>query len=947
MSKPSKRHPQAGDTRSPTFKMRPIAVACSGLMFIAGAAYAAEPVAADDAVMETVVVTGMRHSIETSIAAKKNSDSIVEVVSAEDIGKLPDISIAESLARLPGLTAQRVDGRAQSISIRGMGPKYGVTLLNGREIVSTGDGRTVEYDQFPSELLNSATVYKTPDAALSAMGLSGTVNLKSVRPLDYKERKISFNIRGEYNGNDSGSLSAADNDIGGRISASYINQFADNTVGIALGYAHLDNPGQEKYYKSYGWADLAKYPNQSWCSGGSCVRPGTVAGQQVLLGFEAGTTSTERKRDGFMAELEYKPNDKFHSMVDLYYSKFDQTSIQREFQSGLDQWGGVGNSGATYVNPVISQVNGFNVVTGGTIGNVQPIILNRYNTRKDKTIAIGWNTEYKLDQWKFGADLSYSRARRNEYNGELSARAMTGAALTTVSLQAALDATGSRASTFIPSIDYSNPALVKLADAYGRGGRATLPLVDDQMKALRFDVERIFDNSPVTSVQGGVIYSDRTKDMKRDEVFYRRTGAPQIVAPNLLNAPAAISQSSIPGILSWDYLGSLNAYYTPYDPNQPWSAATRKWNVEEKVTTGFAKANFDVDWTVPVRGNVGVQLVHTNMTSIGNFWNNKATPNRLEPLKFTNSYTDVLPSLNMTFDLGKVATKDLYLRFGAAKEMARPPMDSMRASLDGGLSPTTFLWSGSGGNPQLKPWKADAYDLSLEKYFGKRSYIAAAYFHKSIESSIYNQTVRYDFSGFPITILDPLGNPIVPLSNIGNMTTQANGEAGYVRGKEISFSLDGSLLNSSLDGIGFIASLGSTESSIKEKGENLGTGAQPATGLEGLSGITRNLTAYYERNGFNARISQRYRSAFAAQTRNQFGDLATSTIESEKLVDLQVGYAIENGQYKGLSVLFQINNLTDEPYRTSKSSDYDPTLSLPERYNTHGRQFLLGLTYKM
>lgn len=103
MSKPSKRHPQAGDTRSPTFKMRPIAVACSGLMFIAGAAYAAEPVVTGDAAMETVVVTGLRHSIETSIAAKKESDSIVEVITAEDIGKLPDVSIAENLARLMAL----------------------------------------------------------------------------------------------------------------------------------------------------------------------------------------------------------------------------------------------------------------------------------------------------------------------------------------------------------------------------------------------------------------------------------------------------------------------------------------------------------------------------------------------------------------------------------------------------------------------------------------------------------------------------------------------------------------------------------------------------------------------------------------------------------------------------------------------------------------------------
>jgi iron complex outermembrane receptor protein len=149
----------------------------------------------------TVTVTGIRGSIESSIAIKKNSDSIVEVVTAEDIGKLPDVSIAESLARLPGLAGQRVEGRTQGLSIRGMAPAYGLTLLNGRELVSTAGGRSVEFDQYPSELINSATVYKTPDAALGAQGLSGTVNMQTVRPLDLRERKVSVNVRGESNSN--------------------------------------------------------------------------------------------------------------------------------------------------------------------------------------------------------------------------------------------------------------------------------------------------------------------------------------------------------------------------------------------------------------------------------------------------------------------------------------------------------------------------------------------------------------------------------------------------------------------------------------------------------------------------------------------------------------------------------------------------------------------------
>jgi hypothetical protein len=152
---------------------------------------------AADAPPTTVVVAGIRRGIEDAISVKKDATSIVESISAEDIGKLPDVSIAESIARLPGLAGQRVAGRAQVISIRGLSPDFATTLLNGREQVSTGDNRSVEFDQYPSELLSGVTVYKTPDAGLVGQGLSGTIDMQTVRPLSFSGRNISLNARGE------------------------------------------------------------------------------------------------------------------------------------------------------------------------------------------------------------------------------------------------------------------------------------------------------------------------------------------------------------------------------------------------------------------------------------------------------------------------------------------------------------------------------------------------------------------------------------------------------------------------------------------------------------------------------------------------------------------------------------------------------------------------------
>ena len=138
--------------------------------------------------LEEVIVTGIRHSIETSIATKRESTSIVEVVSAEDIGKLPDTSIADSLARLPGLAAQRIDGRPAAISIRGLGEDYAGALLNGRQVVSSSEGRSAEYDQFPSELVNQVVVYKTVDAGVVGQGLSGTIDIRPLMPLSLNRR---------------------------------------------------------------------------------------------------------------------------------------------------------------------------------------------------------------------------------------------------------------------------------------------------------------------------------------------------------------------------------------------------------------------------------------------------------------------------------------------------------------------------------------------------------------------------------------------------------------------------------------------------------------------------------------------------------------------------------------------------------------------------------------
>ena len=346
--------PHAGKAR-PLFTITPIAAACAALLW-SGAADAQEAT--------TVVVTGIRGSIESSMAIKRDNDSIVEAVTAEDIGKLPDVSIAESIARLPGLTAQRVAGRAQVISLRGLSPDFAGTLMNGRELVSTSNNRGAEYDQYPSELINGVTVYKTPDAALVGQGLSGTVDLQTVRPLDRRERALAFNVRGEKNGN--GKLNPESSAYGQRVSFAYIDQFMDKTLGVAVGFAHLNSPGQQKEYKAWWWGDQNNLP-----AGNADV--------VALKGAEVTATSRKQVRDGLMAVLDYKPSREFRSTLDLYYSQFDQAEIMRGMMWNSHQW-----SAVTYKNPQIETIGNVRLLTGGTLVNLEPIARNDYADVRDR-----------------------------------------------------------------------------------------------------------------------------------------------------------------------------------------------------------------------------------------------------------------------------------------------------------------------------------------------------------------------------------------------------------------------------------------------------------------------------------------------------------------------------------------------------------------------------------
>lgn len=881
--------------------------------------------------VEEIVVTGIRGSIESSIASKRENSSIVEVVTAEDIGKLPDVSIAESLARLPGLTAQRLDGRGQVISVRGLAPDFTTALLNGREQVSAGDNRGVEFDQYPSELLGSVLVYKTPDAALIGQGLAGTADLRTIRPLEYGRQAIALNARYEWN--DYGALNSGTEDTGQRYSVSYIDQFMDDTLGVVLGYAHMSTPYQAERFNAWG------YPNYS-------------DGNLLIGGAKPYVQSSELVRDGYIATVEYRPNDRWHSTFDAFYSEFDNTQILRGIEFPL-AWGG--SSGAcpglpAVCRPAPALQPGYTVEDGmivsGTWDNVKGVVRNDGNRRTAELTSVGWNNEFQVtDEWSATLDLSYSKADRTDvvletYSG--TGRNVDGA-LDTLDFTTTPEGT-----TFTPTLDYSDPSLILLTSPQGWGGIPggqdgfiNSPSIVDELSSIRGEMSREYEEGPFSRFTFGFNLTSRDKELTLERYYLSLTAN---VADPLHNTSVPVPGQFLLEPTQLDYLGlgpmisydpfalvdsGIYDFIAPQDDN----LLAFGWAVSEEVLTGYWKADINsMLFGLPVTGNMGFQVVHTEQSSDG--LAASGDPAVVTPVSGGDDYNYLLPSANLAFEV----RDDLFVRLGLARELARPRMDQMRASINidynqsraGSTDINASPWGGSGGNPNLRPWIANAVDLSIEKYFGRRGYVSLAGFYKDLESYIYDQQQLTDFTGYPIT-----GGP-EPVLRQGFISTPQNGEGGVIQGVEFAVSVPFDLLWAPLEGFGVNFSASWTDSDIVP---NPGNPSQP---LPGLSENVSNLTVYYERDGFQARVSNRYRSEFLGELSGVGTDRIQRMVDAESVVDAQIGYEFQSGPLEGLSALFQVNNLTDEQFKTFENNDPRRVID----YQQYGRTYLVGINYR-
>lgn len=905
--------------------------------------------------LATVTITGIRGSIEKSLQVKQDSNEIVEVVSSEDIGKLPDPSIADSLSRLSGLATQRgTDGQANKISIRGLAPGFTATLLNGHEQASTGENRGAQFNQYPAELINQVVVYKTPDAGLVGQGLAGTVDMRTIKPLDFNGARIVANVRGQRTSNGELNKGSGVGANGSRVSFSYIDQYFDHTLGIAVGAAREDAPIQQRQYQAWYWS-VDNGP-AGINKPGSRYTPGVPENVISQEGMQLRALSQSQKRDGLIGVLEWAPNDSYYSTVNLFYSRFSK----RSYKNGL-QWSsspysyqadGSGYDDIAYSDIGTTPYAPYPLVTSGNLMGVSPILQNDYNKERDYLFSGDWKNQLQFgDGWTATADLGYSTARVKL----LDAYAFAGLPNGALGDARFNTPRGFGFPDFAPTFDFSNAANAAFTDPgnYSYNGREEFDRQKDRIKSARFSLSHslgwIFD-----SVNVGLNYSDRVKTKQADVFFAYLIGngftadtydnnfsAP--IDPSVVDGHTSLGYGGIGNIFNYNVLDALAKQFYLTQRNGA-GDYNRNYSVREKVPLGYLKFNIDTQLGgVALRGNAGVQVVHTDQSSKAfQTTGNDVAGN----LTGGASFTKTLPSLNLVADFGN----QQYVRFGFSKTLTRGRIDDEKVASSASVSQVMsgpaagqVRWSGSGGNPKLKPYVAVGTDLTWEKYFDDATYVSVGVFNKNLLNYIYTQTVRdYDFSGY--TNNNPL---LTPTSTIGTFRTPQNGSGGQMKGLELAGALSGNKISSALDGFGAQANFSLVNSSIPISSIGAIPGG-PKT-LPGLSRKTANLQLYYERNGFSFRVAERYRSSFTGEAIALFDQLGYTKVLANKTTDVQAGYEFDSGRLKGLSILLQVTNLTNEPFKSEQISGLPDgsKATRPLEYDDWGRTVLFGFNYKI
>lgn len=884
----------------------------------------AEAPASEGEEAQSIVVTGFRGSLNAALGEKRKAVNAVDVILAEDIADFPDLNLAESIQRIPGVSIDRDNGEGRTITVRGLNPDFTRVRINGMETLSTtgstdssggtNRGRGFDFNTFASELFRSITVSKSPTPSTEEGSLGAVVDLATARPLDYGAGlTLAGSAQGLYND--------ASQKINPRLAGlvSYANN--SETFGALLSVAWTPRDVVEEGFSTVRFAGNpvpAAGAAQSFTQRNAFQNE--AAFPTAATAFfpripRYGVLTSEQDRLGITGALQFRPSDQTLISLDLLYSKFSGTrreefleaiSFSRNTADGIRQTDIV----ALQVDPETRNL------ISGRFDDVDVRIENRLDDLR---------TEFK--QATLDIEHEFSDTFKVRLNGGLSQSDFNISQQTTI-IADALNVDGYsidfgqnlNAPVIDYNIDVTNPANFLVNEVRDRP-QSTL----NEFKTVALTGD--WAASDTISVQAGGSYKQfafSSIESRRDRVLTATT----VVQPFLLsaaNSSLANLGSGAPGASANDrvwVVPNIDAIATQvglFTGNFPLTVQAGAVNdVIEDDFAGFVQGSLDTtlgSWGL--RAVAGVRYVRTEVSATGILSGATVTVD--------NAYNDWLPTLSVVLE----PTDTLLIRGNVARQMARPTL----ASLTPGGTFNAFNQTLSFGNPLLDPFRANSFDLGVEWYFAPEALLSVAVFYKDIETFVTRETASVPFSdlGLPESLLQ--GSPSGP-DDIFTVQRNINGEGGDLKGIEIQYQQPFTFLPGVLKNFGFLGNLTLLDSEV-----NYGTVAAPLRDqLTGLSKTGFNTTLYYEDEKFSARISGAYRSSFLTRVPGQNGNDIEGTRATFN-VDAAVSYAINDR----IRITLEGINLTDE----IRAQFVDSVGARPVTYNHTGRTVLLGARFTL
>ncbi|ACL94038.2 TonB-dependent receptor [Caulobacter vibrioides] len=870
----------------------------SGACFAEAALAQSTPApAADQAAVDEVVVTAFRKSLATALEVKRKDVRVSDGISSEDIGKFPSENIAEAIQRIPGVQISAINGRGSTISIRGLGPQYALTTVNGQAFKSSNFTDGFRYDVIQTELASGIQVYKSPTADMDAGGLAGTVNIDTVHPFDVKGRQIIV----------AGKLQQQELIGGnptGKYGLTYVDHFLDGKLGVFLGggYQELKDRGD------YLWMDR-------WTVSNNVYTPARLRYRRI---------DRETKRSMINGAVQWKPTE--HLQMDLIGTYAEDKTTQNIHQQVF-----------LFTTPSASNVVPITVANGTStkvqVNNFRLENNQQYENRPQSTSALTTKLHYTgLENWDFNAVAHYSRgnAKHNEEAAVLGINIPSA----TVDIADPKNVIFTTSTALTNTAQYAPTTLIR--NTYPTGAFRT---VGSHESAAQFDAKRYLDWGILESVQVGA--KTRSEVLKRYVIRKDNQVVPASFSPTMANSGIAVTnfldgQMTLPN--AW-VSPNLDAYrealkaqgisvYEGFDP-------LGSYRVERDLTSVYAMANLRGEvLSKSYRANIGVRNESTDQTIkgyIGSTANPQNTEVRLAAGNYTakKSYDNLLPSANLSVDL----TDNLLLRVAAAKVLVRPIIDSSNQLARTMTSATDTtgrrIFTISSGQGNLNPMTANQLDLTLEWYYGQGNGLSAGYFSKKVKNGVFSQ-LTCPTSYESVALSRDSSGVCVAANGDNYMITESFNDSRVVdiHGYEVNWqqSLDAWL---PIEGFGLIANYTHV------------TPAKSTTGfrLANLSEHTANGTVYWENQKFSARLSANYRSAYDQTSVESFfaGPLG-HTIKARTQLDLNLGYNF-NERLSFAFAAMNINNAQEEAYLINASRWQETAVT--------GPSYFLSFQYKM